>query len=139
MGMSAGGKQGVKADINVTPLVDVVLVLLIIFMVVTPMLQRGKDVKLPSASKRKDEEGKKPDVVIVSVTKDRKTYVEKEEFAGDEALKDGLKAKLAAQPFIPILLKADVTLSFGDVRKVMNDIRQAGAKGVKLGVEEKKE
>ena len=58
MAMTAGGRGGIKSDINVTPLVDVVLVLLIIFMVVTPMLQRGKDVKLPIASKK--EQAEKP-------------------------------------------------------------------------------
>jgi biopolymer transport protein ExbD len=139
MGMSAGGKQGVKSEINVTPLVDVVLVLLIIFMVVTPMLQRGKDVKLPIAAKNKNEEGKKADVLIVSVTKTKGMYIEKDECKSDDDLKEGIKAKLLSNPFEPILLKADETLTFGDVRKVMNDIRQAGAKGVKLGVEEKKE
>ena len=56
MGMSAGSnKGGPKNDINVTPLVDVVLVLLIIFMVVTPMLQRGKDVTLPKAKQQSEE------------------------------------------------------------------------------------
>ncbi len=59
MAMTAGGKGGIKSDINVTPLVDVVLVLLIIFMVVTPMLQRGKDVKLPTAAKQKHDENAK--------------------------------------------------------------------------------
>src|SRR3979490_629006 len=49
MGMDVGAKSGVRSDINITPLVDVVLVLLIIFMVVTPMLQRGKSVELPKA------------------------------------------------------------------------------------------
>src|SRR6476469_2420176 len=91
MGMAAGGKKGVKADINITPLVDVVLVLLIIFMVVTPMLQRGKDVKLPSAAKNKNPEGKSPDPMIVSVTKDGKMYLEKDEFPTAQGLTDAVK------------------------------------------------
>ncbi|HXH89971.1 MAG TPA: biopolymer transporter ExbD, partial [Thermoanaerobaculia bacterium] len=59
--MQVGGSGKIKSDINVTPLVDVVLVLLIIFMVITPMLQKGVDVKLPSAgnTKERKEEGKK--------------------------------------------------------------------------------
>jgi len=73
MAMTAGGRGGIKSDINVTPLVDVVLVLLIIFMVVTPMLQRGKDVKLPVATKQKHEEGKDVDPMIVSVTADKRS------------------------------------------------------------------
>ena len=76
MAMAAGGRGGIKSDINVTPLVDIVLVLLIIFMVVTPMLQRGKDVKLPVATKQKHEEGKDVDPMIVSVTADKRIWLE---------------------------------------------------------------
>src|SRR5918992_3636538 len=68
MSMNVGGPQGgVKSDINVTPLVDVMLVLLIIMMIVAPMLQKGVDVKLPTAANRSD----KPDTqdqVVVGVT-----------------------------------------------------------------------
>ena len=53
MAMQLGGKGGVKSDINVTPLVDVMLVLLIIMMIIAPMLQKGVDVKLPTASTRR--------------------------------------------------------------------------------------
>src|SRR5215469_15566858 len=126
MAMTAGGRGGIKSDINVTPLVDVVLVLLIIFMVVTPMLQRGKDVKLPVATKQKHEEGKDVDPMIVSVTADKRVW-----------LKEALGGKLAAEPWKPILVKGDQSLTFGDVRKVLKDAQDAKAKTVKLGVEEK--
>ena len=136
MAMAAGGGRGkVKSDINVTPLVDVVLVLLIIFMVVTPMLQRGKDVKLPTAQKQKEEEGKS-DPMIVSVTADKRIFLEKDPF--DEAgLRIAISSKLSAEPFKPILLKGDSSLTFEDVRKVLNVMQKAGAKTVKLGVQEK--
>jgi len=78
MGAAVGGdKGGPKGDINITPLVDVVLVLLIIFMVVTPELQRGKEVELPNAStaKRKEDAG---DPVVVSIDKTGAWYVEQE-------------------------------------------------------------
>jgi biopolymer transport protein TolR len=137
MAMTAGGKGGIKSDINVTPLVDVVLVLLIIFMVVTPMLQRGKDVKLPVAAKQKNAgDGKSEDPMIVSVTADKRIWLEKD-LMTDESLKAALGAKLAAEPRKPILLKGDQTLLFGDVRKVLKDAQDAKAKSVKLGVEEK--
>ena len=136
MAMTAGGKGGIKSDINVTPLVDVVLVLLIIFMVVTPMLQRGKDVKLPIATKQKHEEGKDTDPMIVSITADKKVFLEKDEVT-DETLVAQLTMKLAAESWKPILVKGDQSLTFGDVRKVLKDAQDAKAKSVKLGVEEK--
>ena len=137
MAMTAGGKGGIKSDINVTPLVDVVLVLLIIFMVVTPMLQRGKDVKLPVAAKQKNAaEDKSQDPMIVSVTADKRIWLEKEPMT-DDSLKQALGGKLAAEPWKPILLKGDQSLTFGDVRRVLKDAQDAKAKSVKLGVEEK--
>ena len=136
MAMTAGGKGGIKSDINVTPLVDVVLALLIIFMVVTPMLQRGKDVKLPIATKQKHEEGKDVDPMIVSITSDKKVYLEKDQVT-DEALVAALSAKIAAESWKPILVKGDQSLTFGDVRHVLKDAQDAKAKSVKLGVEEK--
>ena len=137
MAMTAGGKGGIKSDINVTPLVDVVLVLLIIFMVVTPMLQRGKDVKLPTAAKQKhDENAAETDPMIVSVTSDKRIWLEKEPMT-DDALKQALGGKLAAEPWKPILVKGDQSLTFGDVRRVLKDAQDAKAKAVKLGVEEK--
>ncbi len=136
MAMAAGGGRGkVKSEINVTPLVDVVLVLLIIFMVVTPMLQRGKDVKLPTAQKQKEDEGKS-DPMIVSVTADKRIFLEKDPF--DEAgLRLAMTAKLSAEPFKAILLKGDSSLTFEDVRKVLSVMQKSGAKTVKLGVQEK--
>jgi len=136
MAMTAGGRGGIKSDINVTPLVDVVLVLLIIFMVVTPMLQRGKDVKLPVAANQKHEEDKGVDPMIISVTPDKRIWLEKDPVTDDQ-LKEALGGKLAAEPWKPILVKGDQSLTFGDVRKVLKDAHDAKAKTVKLGVEEK--
>lgn len=134
MGMTTGSKKGPKNEINVTPLVDVVLVLLIIFMVVTPMLQRGKDVKLPQVNKP-DEEKKDTDPLIVSVTTDKKLWIESNEYAEDK-IEEAIRKELEAQPGRPILLKGDETLTFGDVRKAMDLVRKGGAKGIGLGVQE---
>lgn len=137
MGMGGGGgNKGVKSEINVTPLVDVVLVLLIIFMVVTPMLQRGKDVKLPQAQTI-DEEDKQADPLVLSLTNEKKIYVESD-FLDEEGFKARIRTEMEAQPFRKVLLKGDSALTFGEVRKVMELTRQAGAKGVALGVEEVK-
>jgi len=130
-----GGSKGVKNEINVTPLVDVVLVLLIIFMVITPMLQRGKDVSLPKAAI--SEEQKKADPLVLSVTADGKTWVESE--AVDER---GLEARVAEalrrEPGKKVMLKGDEKVTVGDVRRVMQIARQGGARGVALAVQEKK-
>ena len=135
MAMGGGGSRGtVKAEINVTPLVDVVLVLLIIFMVITPMLQRGKDVQLPKATKI-DKEKKEADPIILSITTDKRIYIETDVFS-EEEFETQLQAKLIAKPGKKILLKGDNSLAFEDVRKVMHLARKAGAKGISLGVEE---
>ena len=135
MGMGVGGHKGIKAEINVTPMVDVVLVLLIIFMVITPMLQRGKDVQLPKAMKVDDEKKGASDPVVVSVTPDKHIYIESESY-DDEGFQVELQKKLISNPGQRILLKGDQSLVFEDVRRVMNLARKAGAKSIALGVEE---
>ena len=137
MAMGGGSSGGAKNSINVTPLIDVVLVLLIIFMVVTPMLQRGKDVSLPVAQKI-SEEKKDTDPLIVSLTVDKKVYIESDE-SSEDVFTEQLK-KALGDPNLnkKILLKGDQRLTYGDVRRIMNKMRAAGAKNVSIGVEEKK-
>ena len=137
MAMAVGPNAVIKSDINVTPLVDVVLVLLIIFMVVTPMLQRGKDVRLPRAHQvEKDQD--RPDPIIVSVTPDKRVYIEHDPY-DDRSFQERLSDELTQKPGRPILLKGDQSLAYGEVRRVMNLARKAGAKGISLGVEELKD
>ena len=133
MAMTGGSSKGIKNEINVTPLVDVVLVLLIIFMVITPMLQRGKDVHLPKAN-NPEKDQKEGDPLIVSVTLDRKIWIE-----AIAVSEENLEAKIAEfvekDPTRKMLLKGDEQLVLGDVRKVMDHVKKAGAKGVELAVE----
>ncbi|HZH04775.1 MAG TPA: biopolymer transporter ExbD [Myxococcaceae bacterium] len=137
MGMSGGSPGGgIKSEINVTPLVDVVLVLLIIFMVVTPMLQRGKDVSLPKAQKPEGER-KDQNALVLSVTPDKRMYLEQDEY-DEAALEKKLAQELGPNGTRRILLKGDEQLTYGDVRKVVNIARRAGAKGISLGVQEVK-
>jgi biopolymer transport protein ExbD len=134
MAMTAGGKSGIMSSINVTPLVDVVLVLLIIFMVVTPMLQRGKDVALPK-SRVIDKDPGSGDPLILSVTSDKRVWVDKDAY--DEAgLEQRLREEVIAQPNRPFLLKGDSRVTVGDIRKVMAIARKAGARGVRIAVEQ---
>ena len=135
MSMAVGGGKGIKAEINVTPMVDVVLVLLIIFMVITPMLQRGKDVQLPKAMKVDAERKGAADPIVVSVTPDKRIFVESDAY-DDEGFQSELEKKLIANPGKRILLKGDQSLVFDDIRRVMNLARKAGAKSIALGVEE---
>ena len=130
-----GGGKGVKNEINVTPLVDVVLVLLIIFMVITPMLQRGKDVNLPKSANVEAE--KKGDPLVLSVTTDGKIYVEANQVAEGE-LEGKVAEALRKEPGKKVMLKGDERVTVGDVRKVMQHARLGGAKGVALAVQEKK-
>lgn len=137
MGMSAGSKQGIKNEINITPLVDVVLVLLIIFMVITPMLQRGKSVSLPKATNIEKDKSE-TDPMILSVTPDKKMFLENDEYDA-AGLEKKLREELEANPSKRILLKGDSSLQVGDVRKTMDIARKAKAKSIALGVEEQKE
>lgn len=124
------GTDNVKSDINVTPLVDVCLVLLIIFMVVTPMLQKGVDVTLPLT---KDPE-KKPDnenQLIVSVKSDSTIYLDtnwvpKNEFEGQ------MKDLYDRNPSKEILIKGDTRLQYKDVKKVMDMLNEAGFENIGL-------
>jgi biopolymer transport protein TolR len=137
MGMGAGSAKGVKNDINITPLVDVVLVLLIIFMVVTPMLQRGRDVHLPKARETaKDEQ--KGDPLVLSLTTDKKIWVEAVEF-NENTVEEKVASEMAAEPNRRVLLKGDDSLNVGAVRELMDHAKKAGAKSVELAVEQIKQ
>jgi len=116
--------NGIKGDINVTPLVDVVLVLLIIFMVVTPMLQQGVDVRLPSGPHAEKKPGEENDLII-SIKEDGTVFVG-QSWIPDEDLTRYLQAEYESDPQRVVMLKADARLEFGKVRQVMkaaNDAR----------------
>ncbi|HSN68748.1 MAG TPA: biopolymer transporter ExbD [Thermoanaerobaculia bacterium] len=123
--MAFGGDSGmdVKADINVTPLVDVCLVLLIIFMVVTPMLQQGIDVLLPHGPHAQKKPGEKGDLVI-SIRDDGSVFVGRS-WVPDQDLVRYLKAEHAKDPSRIVMLKGDARLRFAKVREVMKKATEA--------------
>jgi biopolymer transport protein ExbD len=135
MSFAVSPKGGVKSDINVTPLVDVVLVLLIIFMVVTPLLHRGKDMTLPKA--RTTDQTKMPDAVVVSITRDRTIWVETTQVSREE-LRAALADAIRRNPDRKVLVKGDDALQVKDVRLVIADAKVAGVRGLSLAVEEVK-
>ena len=137
MGGGGGARDAIKSDINITPLVDVVLVLLIIFMVITPMLQKGKQVNLPKAHEQKDQQKSPDEPLYVSITAEKKVFIDQDEM-NDEQFVAAIEKKIISNPGQKILLKGDDSLVFDDVRRVMNLARKAKAKAIALGVEEEK-
>jgi biopolymer transport protein TolR len=127
--------RGVKSDINVTPLIDVVLVLLIIFMVVTPLLERGKSVNLPNS--HRSDESKEQQTLVISMPTDNTLWVEGTP-ATTDTLADVLAQALSERPGTKVMLKADEALEVKPVREVMAIAKGAGVSQVLLGVEEQK-
>ena len=133
MGMgSSGGRGEVTADINVTPMADVMLVLLIIFMVITPMLQKGQQVELAKTRNPVDmKEADRDDSVIIAITRDGKFYLGQDKVNPDDLgakVNDLLATKLEKKVFV----KSDSRAKYGDVVQVVDNIRQAGVDQVGL-------
>jgi biopolymer transport protein ExbD len=131
----------VRNEINVTPLVDVCLVLLIIFMVVTPMLTRGKNVELPKArhATSKKDLGDQPIVSLVRDGAQVKYYFAQEYVPNVEGIKEKVETALRRKAGQRIFVKADADLTFGKVYPALIAIHEAGSPGVELGTQEPKE
>jgi biopolymer transport protein TolR len=123
MSMDLGGKGGVKSDINVTPLVDVMLVLLIIIMIIAPMLQKGVDVKLPTAANTVDKP-ETQDQTVVAVTADGRFHLNSKEIADDELAPRAAEVLETKKERI-VLIKADEDASYGRVMAAMDALRKA--------------
>jgi biopolymer transport protein TolR len=124
--MAMGGRndnRGIMAEINVTPLVDVMLVLLVIFMVTAPMMQQGVQVNLPKA----DTKAMTPleDTVVVTVEKNGKIFINKDEITAVD-LRSKLSTMFASREKKEVFLKADAGVPYGEVVKTMADIKGAG-------------
>ena len=133
MGMDVGGDKSLKSDINVVPLVDVCLVLLVIFMVVTPLLQKGVDVKLPEAIHAE----KKPEVKItLAIKKDGTLFLESDQLT-KRSLGSKIKDIFRSRTDKSMYLKADTTLTYQTVMDVMNICRDEGVESIALLTEKK--
>ena len=131
--------QGVNSDINVTPMVDVMLVLLIIFMVITPFLQRGVSVNLAKTDNPiQMPEADREDSLIVAVMRDGRIYLNSDEVTA-EALTDKVKDELAKRADKRIFVKADAGARYGAVVSVVDDVRSAGVDQLGLLTEERKQ
>ena len=137
MGLTPGrrsrrrGKRAVMAEINVTPLVDVMLVLLIIFMVTAPLLTAGVPIELPDS--RAKALAQEPKQVTIAMTADGKTWLDAAEVAPGE-----LADRLAGLPPGPdgkpplVTLRADRALPYGEVMAVMGELNHAGFNSISL-------
>ena len=135
MGMLTGGSgddgPGPLSEINVTPLVDVMLVLLIIFMVTAPMLQRSVDVQLPKVESGTDARDQN---TIVTIDSKNRLYLNQRRVHPD-LLGKRLNETLATRRNQFVFLRADEGVSYGRVMVVMNEIKQAGVERVGLVTE----
>ena len=131
IGTSSGKKGGPTPDINVTPLVDVVLVLLIIFMIITPQLDNKVPVDLQAIEN--PDEGPKPktDPLEITVARDGKIFLEQDELS-EEALKELLKSSFAADPKQKLVIRADKDAGFAGARVLFKTAKEVGYPGVSL-------
>ena len=137
MAMDLGGaKGGVKSDINVTPLVDVMLVLLIIMMLVAPLLQQGVAVKLPTAANTVDKP-ETQDQTVVAIGKNKELYVNAKPVTEGE-LATRINEILENKKEKIVLIKADEEAAYSAVMAAMDQLRNAGVEDIGLITERKK-
>ena len=137
MAMDLGGaKGGVKSDINVTPLVDVMLVLLIIMMLVAPLLQQGVSVKLPEASNYTDKP-ETSDQTVIAIDTEKHIYLNAK-FIKEEDLGTRLTELLENKKEKVLFIKADEGVDYSAVMGMMDQLRKAGIEDVGLITERKK-
>ena len=136
MAMDIGGARGgLKSDINVTPLVDVMLVLLIIMMLVAPMLQKGVDVRLPEAGNTVD----KPDTqeqTVIAITADKSLWVNGVRVPDAEFL-TRIQTALEGKREKLVVIKGDTDAPYSAIMSVMDYLRQAGIEDIGLITERK--
>lgn len=135
MGVEVGGTKDFKSEPNVVPLCDVLLVLLIIFMVVTPMLQKGVDVRLPEAFNVVNQPDPASQVVL-AIKYNKDIYLNQ-----DRVTKDNLKQKIEEafenRTDRTLYLKADIELEYGEILPLINIVREAGIEIIGIVTEKK--
>ena len=131
MAMDLGGaKGGVKSDINVTPLCDVMLVLLIIMMIVAPLLQQGVAVKLPVAGNTSDKP-ESQDQTVIAIAKDKSMYLQAKPIQEGE-LATRVNELLENKKEKIVIIRADEEVEYSAVMAAMDQLRQAGVEDIGL-------
>src|SRR5262247_547354 len=128
--MRLGESANLQAAINITPLVDVVLVLLIIFMVMAPAMRKGPDVKLPNTTKPSDQ-GDERGRILVSIDDTGKLWINDQHVA-PEQFGDALRIAVGAETEPKVVIRGDARLNFRQVREAMIAVEEAGFRGVGL-------
>jgi len=129
----------VNSNINVTPMVDVMLVMLIIFMVITPMLQHGVPVNMATVNNPQEmPDADKEDAVIVAVTRDSKVYLGTEKITDLGNLGPKVRDLIDKKTDKRIYIRADARAQYGTVTDVVDNVRTAGVDDVGLLTEQRK-
>ena len=141
MAMSAGGGDDFNADINITPMVDIMLVLLIIFMVVTPLLQQGVSVNLPRETENaeQDQAINKESSVVLAIPEDDQIYIGKDKYPKDQLgdkISKLMERKTEAEKIVYI--KSGVNVSYGNLVEIINIIRKQNIDKIGLVADRKK-
>ena len=134
MGMDMGGGGGPRSEINVTPLVDVVLVLLIIFMVVQPLLQMGYTVQVPPNAPPQANPPDVKDQIIVTITANKDVYLNKERIEVQN-LPIRLQEVLRNRGSKVVFFSSDDTVPYGRAMEVMDAVRNNGAKNIGIAMD----
>ncbi|MBA2339280.1 MAG: biopolymer transporter ExbD [Pyrinomonadaceae bacterium] len=142
MGMAAGGSGDINSEINVTPMVDIMLVLLIIFMVITPLLQHGVSVTLPKELRNPEEDPRivKDGSVVIAVTKDNEYYIGKKAYKTEEletTLTEIMKDKTKEEERV-VYIKGDSNARYESIVSVINAVRKSGIERIGLVADKKK-
>jgi len=137
MGMAVGGKKGPKSDINITPYIDILLVLLIIFMVITPVKQMDLDVKVPQQVNPEDQKNMQvdPSVIVVSIGESMQIAINNE-LTGINQLGPKLQEIYSARANKNMFVSASPKLPYGDVVRIIDIAKGAGVGDVGLLIEE---
>jgi len=130
--LKRNGCDDLKAEINVTPLVDVVLVLLIIFIVVTPMLTRGRQVQLPVAVANVAEEEVR-DPIVLTITSDKRIWLDEKQVR-ESGLSAELRQVLSTVRGTELLIKADAKVSVRELRPLLRTIKSVGISQISFAV-----
>lgn len=133
MGMSEVGSSSAKSEPNIVPFTDILLVLLVIFMVVTPSLMKGVNVKLPEAANTANQP-KSGELITVHLKEDGTIYIDDKQVEDISKLTTMLEDRLEEKKKTSnkILLRADINVEYGKVVDVMNEIKNAQIEDVGL-------